>query len=82
MATSRILTGIVHGRTVELDRDPKYPDGQAVSIVLQPVPPPAMQDGEFDFNDLVGAWSDDAEELDEFLEWTRQQRKLTRPEVE
>lgn len=29
-----------------------------------------------------GAWAEDAEELDKYLEWNRQQRKLSRPEIE
>jgi uncharacterized protein (DUF433 family) len=29
-----------------------------------------------------GAWAEDAEELDEYLEWTRQQRKIGRREIE
>jgi uncharacterized protein (DUF433 family) len=28
-----------------------------------------------------GAWADDAEELDEYLEWNRQQRKFSRKEI-
>ncbi len=30
----------------------------------------------------AGAWAEDAEELDEFLEWNRQQRKLGRRELD
>ena len=29
-----------------------------------------------------GGWVEDAEELDEYLDWTRQQRKARRPEVQ
>jgi len=29
-----------------------------------------------------GAWAEDAEELDKYLEWNRQQRKLSRREIE
>jgi uncharacterized protein (DUF433 family) len=29
-----------------------------------------------------GGWAEDAEELDKYLEWTRQNRKLSRPEIE
>ena len=29
-----------------------------------------------------GAWADDAEELDKYLEWNRQQRKVDRREIE
>jgi uncharacterized protein (DUF433 family) len=30
----------------------------------------------------VGAWAEDAEELDKYLEWTRQQREIKRREIE
>jgi hypothetical protein len=30
----------------------------------------------------AGAWAEDAEELDQYLEWVRQQRKVGRPELE
>jgi hypothetical protein len=29
-----------------------------------------------------GGWVEDAEELDKYLDWTRQQRKVRRPELE
>jgi len=29
-----------------------------------------------------GGWAEDAEELDKYLDWTRQQRKARRPEVQ
>jgi hypothetical protein len=29
-----------------------------------------------------GAWAEDSEELDSYLEWNRQQRKIGRPELE
>ncbi len=31
---------------------------------------------------LFGAWAEDAEELDTFLEWNRQQRKVSRREID
>jgi hypothetical protein len=74
--------GIVHGRTIELDHETGLPDGQAVTITLQPgrkekrLPP-----GE-GIRRSAGGWSDDPEGLDEFLEWNRQQRKIGRPEIE
>jgi uncharacterized protein (DUF433 family) len=30
---------------------------------------------------LAGAWADEAEELDEYLEWNRRQRKVSRREI-
>jgi hypothetical protein len=29
-----------------------------------------------------GAWADETEELDKYLEWNRQQRNINRPEIE
>ena len=29
-----------------------------------------------------GGWAEDAEELDKYLDWTRQQRKVRRPEIQ
>jgi hypothetical protein len=31
------IKGIVHGKLVELDREPGLPDGQEVSVTLQPI---------------------------------------------
>lgn len=80
MPDTEILTGIVHGRTIELDRELTYPEGQAVTVVLQPVPGEGQvpRDG---LAESFGAWADDAEGLEEFLEWNRQQRKQSRPEI-
>jgi hypothetical protein len=39
MATS--LRGTVHGKVIELDQEPGLPDGQEVSVTLQPVAPSA-----------------------------------------
>jgi hypothetical protein len=83
MATdAQIHHGIVHGRTIELDHDTGLPDGQEVTITLQPgrkakqLPP-----GE-GIRRSAGGWSDDPEGLDQYLEWNRQQRKIARPEIE
>ena len=37
MTTS--LKGIVHGKVIELDQEAGLPDGQEVSVTLQPIPP-------------------------------------------
>lgn len=80
-ADSVILHGVVHGKTIELDRDPGLPEGQHVTVTVQ-APGPAGQklppsEG---LRRSAGAWNDDVEGLDRYLEWTRQQRKRTRPE--
>jgi hypothetical protein len=32
--TSAVLKGIVHGKTIELEHEPGFPDGQEVSVVV------------------------------------------------
>jgi hypothetical protein len=30
------VNGVVHGKTIELDRDPGLPEGQSVTVTMQP----------------------------------------------
>jgi hypothetical protein len=79
MTTS--LKGVVHGRVVELEREPGLPDGQQVSVTLRPVSAETSPTSGAALEALrraAGAWADDVEGLDRFLEWNRQQRKAIR----
>jgi uncharacterized protein (DUF433 family) len=144
------IQGVIHGKTIELEREPGIPDGQAVCVDIRPIvgktpskdTPPSpwwlerlvvdstVRPGKFVIkgtrllvDDLVqevengrsddelrqlhpelatadleavrlyarvpeglrrsfGAWHEDAEELDNYLEWTRKQRKVKRREIE
>lgn len=145
---STTLKGVVHGRNIELSQATGLPDGQEVSVVVQPIHSdvaarkdsapwwlarldvnPAVRPGKFVVkgtlllaDDLVerleqgwdddklmrahpelvpqdvaalheyaklpremrrsfGAWADDAEDLDKYMEWSRQQRKLSHREI-
>ncbi len=73
------LKGIVHGKFIELDEEPGLPDGQAVNVTVEPVTnlQQKLPLGE-GIRRSAGAWSDDPEGLDEYLEWNRQQRKIER----
>jgi uncharacterized protein (DUF433 family) len=132
---------VIHGKTIELEREPGLTDGQRISVEVRPLdePPawlerfvvdPAIRPGKFAIkgtqllvDDLVllveqgrtdeelrqahpelatadvdavrnyarvpeamrrsfGGWAEDAVELDKYLEWTRQQRKVRRREIE
>ena len=77
---TRILHGVVHGRTIELTEAIALPDGQEVAVTVTPtarrLPP-----GE-GIRRTAGAWADDAAELDRYLEWTRQQRKASRRSID
>lgn len=135
------IHGVIHGKTIELEREPGLPAGQRIAVDVRPLdePPawlerfvvdPAVRPGKFVIkgtrlmvDDLVhlvdegrsdedlrqthpelspadvdavrnyarvpegmrrsfGGWAEDAEELDEYLDWTRQQRKLRRQEIQ
>jgi uncharacterized protein (DUF433 family) len=134
------IYGVIHGKTIDLERAPGLPDGQRIAVDLRPLddPPawlerfavgPAALPGKLVIkgtrllvDDLVrqvdeghgdeelrqtypelsdadleaihnyarvpegirrsfGGWADDADELDEYLDWTRQQRRLRRREI-
>jgi hypothetical protein len=101
-SSSPALKGVIHGRLIELDREPGLPDGQEVVVTVEPVaascpprPPVFLSDESrrqweeawAQVKDLppgeglrraFGAWAEDAEEVDKFLEWSRAQRKLER----
>jgi hypothetical protein len=80
------LRGVIHGRTIELHEEPGLPDGQEVAVALQPIrqvhndtAPLAQGEG---LRRSAGAWAEDAAELDAYLEWNRQQRKMSRRGME
>ena len=101
---SPVLKGVNNGRTIELESEPGLPDGQEVTVTVEPVTvpvpasPPTKTDAQRRWEEAweqvkdlppgeglrrsFGAWAEDAEELDKFLEWSRQQRKLGRRELE
>ena len=82
MSDASVLRGVVHGKTIELEQAPGLPDGQQVTVTVQPVAnkePLAPGDG---IRRSAGAWGDDPAGLDEYLEWNRRQRKVGRMEIE
>ncbi len=78
-----VVKGVVHGKTVELEREPGLPDGQEVTVTVQAAAQvePKLPPGE-GLRRSFGGWADEAEELDKFLEWNRQQRKRGRRELD
>jgi hypothetical protein len=78
------IKGVIHGKVIELEDEPGLPDGQEVSVTLEAVFPPTSPTSPEALAALrraAGAWADDAEELDRYLEWNRLQRKGSRPEI-
>lgn len=73
-----VLHGTVHGRTVELDRDPGIEDNRVVEVVLRakqlPGPPPGWRPGQTETaaGMLADSWT---AEDDRILEDIHQQRK-------
>ena len=82
-STPTIMKGTVHGRTIELEGEPGLPDGQQVTVTVEPVPQQeTIDEGPREaLRRAAGSWSDDPEGLDRFLEWNRQQRKINRREL-
>lgn len=68
------IKGVVRGRTIELEQDAGLPDGQEVSVVLEPKLPPGEG-----LRRTFGAWRDEPG-LDEFLEETYRLRDIDRTE--
>ena len=78
------MKGVVHGKLVELDEEPGFPDGQEVSVTLAPVSPatsPNSPEALAALRRAAGAWAGDDEQLERYLEWNRQHRKGNRPEI-
>ena len=83
MAThAEVHRGVVHGKNIELDEETGLMDGQEVHVTVQPVKPgeQRLPPGE-GLRRSFGGWAEDAEELDAYLAWNRQQRKMSRPEI-
>ena len=71
------LKGTVRGKTIELDGEPGFPDGQSVNVMLEPSTPaesPRTAAALEALQRAAGSWSDDIEGLDRYLEWNRQRR--------
>jgi len=74
------LRGVIHGKTIELTTESGLPEGQEVTVTVEPIVP-KLPPGE-GLRQAFGAWADDPEGLDEYLEWNRKQRKIDRPEID
>jgi hypothetical protein len=81
--STSVFHGVVHGKTIELEQRPDFPDGQPVTVTVKP----AFGCQEANVSPIealkraAGSWSDDVQGLDEFLDWNRRQRKMSRREI-
>ncbi|MFI5460415.1 MAG: hypothetical protein ACHRXM_33785 [Isosphaerales bacterium] len=71
-----VFKGVVHGKLIELEKEPGLPDGQQVTVALQPILPPGEG-----IRQSAGAWADAGEELDAWLIEMRRSRQQDRPEI-
>jgi hypothetical protein len=77
--TKTVLNGVIHGRTIELDAEPGIPDGQRISVTVEPVTIEKSEAVFEAFKRAAGAWADDDPEgLEQYLVQTRRQRKVHR----
>jgi hypothetical protein len=68
------MKGIAHGKTIELESELGFPDGQPVVVMVQRLLPPGEG-----IRASAGAWADAGEELDSWLD-AMQQSRQDRPE--
>jgi hypothetical protein len=73
--TPAMMRGIVHGKMIEMEGDLNLPEGQQVTVFVQPVHSP-----EEAIRQSAGGWADDPEGVDRFVEEMRRFRNLERPE--
>jgi hypothetical protein len=73
-----VFKGTVHGKTIELEREPGIPDGQQVTVMLRPSSSSGGISGRLSPGKGIrrwsGAWFEDAEELDRYIESVYQRR--------
>jgi len=77
MSISNTVTGVLHGRTIELDQSVSIADGQRVEVVIRSVAD-ARQPGD-GIRASAGGWADaDDEEFDRWLKETYEARSSNR----
>jgi len=80
--TETVLKGTIHGKMIELEQESGLPDGQEVRITVWPLEEAEKLPPGEGIRRSAGGWADDPTGLDEYLQWNRQQRKLSRPEID
>ena len=70
MVSNNLMKGVIHGKTIELEKESGLPDGSQVAVLVQPVLPKG--DG---LRRAFGGWAGDDEKLDEFLAQVRRDRQ-------
>lgn len=79
--TTEVLRGIVHGKSIELEHPFPMPDGTAIELLVRHMPISAEQRRQR-LEAIFGSCEADAQDLDDFLSWNREQRHHFRPEFD
>lgn len=74
--TNSILKGVVHGRIIELETEPGWPEGQQVTVFVRPV----LAAGE-GIRQSAGGWADAGDGLDSWLDEMQRSRQQDRTET-
>jgi hypothetical protein len=75
-----VTRGVIHGKTIELPQETGLPEGQEVTVTLEAAG--STESAREALRRSAGGWAEDAEELDQYLEWNRQQRKTSRRDLD
>ena len=75
--TAESFQGILHGQSIELDRPTNIPDGSKVSVTVRKAKP-TVEERKAKLLELFGGCSEDANDLDQYLDWNRTQRSVNR----
>jgi hypothetical protein len=70
IAQEQTFRGVVHGRSIELDRETGLAEGATVSVTVK-VPTGSIES----LRQAFGGWSDDPEGVDRFVEEVRRDRQ-------
>jgi hypothetical protein len=80
--TQSFLKGTIHGKTIELEIAPGLPEGQQVSVLVQPVDESSRLPPGEGIRQSAGGWADAGDELDSWLEEMQKSRQQDRPELQ
>ena len=71
MVTNASLTGIIHGKTIELEQETGMADGTRVQVAVISRSNVSPSEG---LRRAFGSWSDDPQGVEEFLKQVRRDR--------
>ena len=75
--TAESFQGVLEGQSIKLDRASSLPDGCMVNVTVRKARLPELE-REAKLKSLFGGCSDDAADLDKFLSWNQEQRRINR----